>query len=354
MKTLAAAWIAALVLFACAKSEPRAGYGGETNWLKVCDVDSQCEQGECVCGVCTIACASSGECAGDFAGACTDGAGAGLCEEAIDVCLPECSSDDACGPGFACDDGVCTWLEIAEEDWAAIGGEADAQGLDSCCRQQGSTGALASSIDSLTRGYERPRAGTGVRFNPRAAAACLAVISENGCLPAKEPFDPTVSGACLRVYERGSLEVGEECVSDFECSEANAAYTYCGSTYVGDELVFMCESQGLERNLGESCSDAGCRWGLWCDPETVRCAEPAARGEACIIGASYGDTCAKGSRCDRSDTEICVAPVPVGEPCDSEAQCEWGACFGGLCREPLLHAGPDCVWDEPDASTTTE
>lgn len=351
MKTLAAAWIAALVLFACAKSEPRAAHGGETNWLKVCDNDDACEQGECVCGVCTVRCSGASQCAGGFSGACTDGERAGLCEDAVDVCLPRCSSDDACGPGFACEDGVCTWLEIAEEDWATLKGEANAQGLESCCHQQGSTGALASTLDSLTRGEERPRASTGVRFNPRAAAACLAVIAENGCLPAKEPFDTTVSRACLRVYERGTLEVGEECVVDWECSEAGAAPTYCGSTYVGDELVFMCEALGVENDLGESCLGA-CRWGLWCDAETNRCVEPAARGEACITDDL--DSCAKGSRCDRSDTGICVAPVPVGEPCDSGEQCEWSACFGGLCREPLLHAGPDCVWDEPDASTTTE
>jgi len=99
---------------ACSKSRSPS-VGGETNWLLQCSADEPCETGSCLCGVCTVACDDDARCAGDFEGSCTatdDGAGAQLCgsnarRPAPAVCLPRCSSDDACGGDYACQQGVC-------------------------------------------------------------------------------------------------------------------------------------------------------------------------------------------------------------------------------------------------------
>jgi hypothetical protein len=109
--------ISLLLLADCAKSATPAGVGGETNWLKRCRDDATCDEGSCLCGVCTRACSDDSACSGAQVGACvqTDhGAGAALCEEApfagkqaAAVCLPRCANDDVCGDGFRCDRSVC-------------------------------------------------------------------------------------------------------------------------------------------------------------------------------------------------------------------------------------------------------
>ena len=99
---------------ACSKSRSPS-VGGETNWLVRCSSDEPCESGSCLCGVCTRECNTDSACSGDFAGSCTgtdEGAGELLCAthqsttpEAL--CLPRCSSTNACGTRYACEEGVC-------------------------------------------------------------------------------------------------------------------------------------------------------------------------------------------------------------------------------------------------------
>jgi hypothetical protein len=99
-------------LSACSKSRPPS-VGGETNWLVRCSDDNACELGSCLCGLCTRECEKHTECTGDFEGACAgrDEAGAALAcgsnASPAAVCLPRCSSDDACGERYLCDLGVC-------------------------------------------------------------------------------------------------------------------------------------------------------------------------------------------------------------------------------------------------------
>src|SRR5688572_12849318 len=38
------------------------GDGSETHWLTACQATSDCERGECLCGVCTVSCDSVRDC----------------------------------------------------------------------------------------------------------------------------------------------------------------------------------------------------------------------------------------------------------------------------------------------------
>jgi hypothetical protein len=63
----------------------------------------------------------------------------------------------------------------------------------------------------------------------------------------------------------------------------------------------------------------------------------AARGEPCMTGGSWGDTCEIGSVCDDDGTQRCVEPTPVGAACSpSDNLCEGLVCRAGTCREPLF------------------
>ncbi|HMI94111.1 MAG TPA: hypothetical protein VK509_22210 [Polyangiales bacterium] len=116
-------------LAACSKSRSPS-VGGETNWLLRCSEDKPCELGSCRCGVCTQACDDDESCDRDFEGTCTDtddGAGALLCQSsarppAAAVCLPRCSSDDACGRGYQCEQAVCVPAVRASGGPPGVGG----------------------------------------------------------------------------------------------------------------------------------------------------------------------------------------------------------------------------------------
>jgi hypothetical protein len=116
MLRIASVLILTASLSACAESEqPPSVHGGETNWLTLCDGDADCDEGSCLCGVCTTACAAVSECAGSFTGSCIPAASQAtsmLCQGAADIpiglCLPSCTNDVACGQGFVCRDGACT------------------------------------------------------------------------------------------------------------------------------------------------------------------------------------------------------------------------------------------------------
>src|SRR5688500_8458792 len=72
-----------------------------------------------------------------------------------------------------------------------------------------------------------------------------------------------------------------------------------------------------------------------CDDQTERCVARAARGQRCLTGQQWGDTCELGSVCDRLDTERCIEPIGEGEPCEDGELCESGNCLDGVCRAPI-------------------
>jgi hypothetical protein len=54
-----------------------------------------------------------------------------------------------------------------------------------------------------------------------------------------------------------------------------------------------------------------------------------------MVSAVYGDTCDKGSVCDRAGSHRCVESKAVGSACESLDECEMYACSDGVCAQPV-------------------
>lgn len=81
---VAASWVAA----SCSGSGPKAGTN--TNWLEHCESDRDCSVGSCLCGICTVACATSSDCSGIQGAVCiaTNELGASCVAPSGDICAP--------------------------------------------------------------------------------------------------------------------------------------------------------------------------------------------------------------------------------------------------------------------------
>jgi hypothetical protein len=137
-------WVLALlaacfVAVSCSGGSGSPNAGSNTNWLRTCEASEECGAGlECVCGVCTIACASDQECLGrDEAAMCvaTDDASlADACttadlDRARRICVLACERDaDCAGAGEArtCEAGRCVGGPAEPID--LVGGEGGTSG----------------------------------------------------------------------------------------------------------------------------------------------------------------------------------------------------------------------------------
>jgi glucuronoarabinoxylan endo-1,4-beta-xylanase len=106
------ALVAACAL-ACDPDGPKTD--SQTNWLKSCQIDAQCEDGlSCFCGACTRICEASDSCAGLEGSECvpsSDKGSVAVCggepSSSAGLCLPRCE-EGACAPGQMCVAGVCS------------------------------------------------------------------------------------------------------------------------------------------------------------------------------------------------------------------------------------------------------
>ncbi len=116
-------WVGALALLlaGCGEPSPSPTVGSNSNWLRTCGADADCEGGlACRCGACTRACAADGDC-GALAGArCVLEADASIpayCrdEAPLDggMCRPRCEAG-TCPEGWACALGACTPLALPD------------------------------------------------------------------------------------------------------------------------------------------------------------------------------------------------------------------------------------------------
>ncbi len=96
------------------------GSDKQTNWLRACEIDSQCGASmRCRCGACTRTCDSEASCQGLSGSSCvpaTDRGSIALCggDESSDpgLCLPSCA-DSPCNTGQMCVAGKCQPLPMA-------------------------------------------------------------------------------------------------------------------------------------------------------------------------------------------------------------------------------------------------
>lgn len=109
--------VLALALFACEPKHQGDEADSQTNWLRTCQIDSQCGALSCICGVCTQACSPSVACDDNPKGAeCipADDAGAvaqcgGSRPPSAGICMPRCQ-EGTCGDDQVCVAGVCAPL----------------------------------------------------------------------------------------------------------------------------------------------------------------------------------------------------------------------------------------------------
>jgi hypothetical protein len=224
---------------------------------------------------------------------------------------------------------------------------------EACCEEAGARGVWSGYRDAVLRGLteDAPSPDSGARYDPQAAAACLDSLAPLPCWHLKMPFPPARDdNPCARIYRRGNRQLGEECRTHWDCAEHARGDTTCGfGRRVGpDTIMDVCKLQFLVEE-GEPCveddplTELYCRWPLLCDPTSERCVARAERGEPCLVGLSWGDTCAAGSVCDRSDTERCIEPIAVGDACEDGERCEGSACVEETCR-PASDFAADCEW----------
>jgi hypothetical protein len=90
-----------------------------TNWLVTCSTSAECgDAASCTCGVCTIPCQSSDECA-ESSGTCSENLATTLqCGGAseVAVCLKPCAEASDCDDNQACVQGTCV---TRVKDWCA-------------------------------------------------------------------------------------------------------------------------------------------------------------------------------------------------------------------------------------------
>ncbi len=98
---------------ACEPGAPKTD--SQTNWLRSCQIDAQCEDDlACFCGVCTRPCEQGESCSGLDGSECVPSSDSGtvaVCggepSTSAGLCLPRCE-DGSCAPGQMCVSGVCS------------------------------------------------------------------------------------------------------------------------------------------------------------------------------------------------------------------------------------------------------
>ncbi|HVW30478.1 MAG TPA: hypothetical protein VHC69_34210 [Polyangiaceae bacterium] len=113
---------------ACSERVATSG-GSETNWLGMCNKDSDCSAGHCLCGICTESCSDASSCpSGSGLDTCASSSAAAisaLCDGEhtlpSGVCLKGCGKGESCGKGFTCESGACVPSVVVGPD-AGSGG----------------------------------------------------------------------------------------------------------------------------------------------------------------------------------------------------------------------------------------
>ncbi len=191
-----------------------------------------------------------------------------------------------------------------------------------------------------------------VAYDAQAAGDCLeAIASHSAC----GDFDEDDAPACERVF-LGKLAPGALCSNSQECRREPGQYVYCTSSDGLAPEVCTVESPSPGTTLGRgqagdsciiSCNDDNCFGpgaptepapgpgaapipapdpvacyrtdGLFCD--AGMCAPLIAVGQPCT---SY-EACRGEAFCN-FNTQVCTAPLPNGEACEGDSQCQSGAC----------------------------
>lgn len=229
--------------------------------------------------------------------------------------------------------------QVQESAFADQLGKAEAKHTERCCKRVGLRGLADDFMEDVAKGVanDRPAADSGATYDVESASACIDAYAHAECSLLKG--ERSALPGCSEIYTRGHRKLGEPCTSFYECEQPNGQATTCWIGAGQNERI--CQ-RVLEVDEGEPCMSDDAELTIWCkspllcDDVSKRCVAAAKRGEACLTGGAWGDTCAIGSVCNAAGNKRCVEPTAVGQACDLDSLCEGGACFEGQCREPLF------------------
>lgn len=263
---------------------------------------------------------------------------------ALLLMLAACSSSHHADPDAKLPYGIYyqgdgPFPRVSEEEFPSRLAEVQAREDERCCQRAElpSRGVYDSVFASLEESFSANSIdpASGARFDPAAAAACIARREARDCPTSKQVS--IAEDACNFVYKRGERRIGEPCSADWDCAApAHDARVGCQAYSRSDSVCTLYSALGEGADCSDPDPDKQCSWGLWCDPERSKCVRPARLGEPCLTGPSLGDTCERGAVCDRRNTKRCVKPKTVGAACSELEECEWLACVDGSCREPWI------------------
>lgn len=387
-------WTASLLLSSLLVACGESAQGGDTqtNWLKECQVSTECGDLECICGRCTRLCEAR-ECGGVSAEArCFPATNQGvqkICEESepTAMCLRGCESAGQCASGEQCLEGACVPAmapPVGTADDAAgfcqLWIDSFAEYMDSCgCGRNASTRyreqaasicATDGAFGDLAAAVERGE----LRYDAAAAAALFARLDAPDPLCVEEPFR-NLRLDSLEVYSlagafKGTRASGEPCRRPVsykgginDCSEGVCASDGSG-TGVCIALVDVgqaCDASGDENLLASSprlChsirpADSDGEYELSFDGlscvEGV-CGENLENGQPCKVD----EVCSSGRCSGTAPTLSCQPKAAPGEACVSSDDCLTGACrqdaAAQVCGE-LLADGSPCAYDDDACSS---
>ena len=172
-------------------------------------------------------------------------------------------------------------------------------------------------------------------INRDQASRCLAayLVEDQGACFLNAPRAPWDEPCAGGLFE-GLKSAGVSCTHTVECVEGH----YCAADG-------KCRAQP---GRGQSCKDALCRQGHYCDSKERICMDRKARGEAC----SHSGECEPdhGCREGASGSPRTCGPLALpGAPCVEDSDCKTDYCLPGLCddgkpcREDSACSAGSCV-----------
>lgn len=291
-----------LLTIACQDTAPDATVAGtETNWLKTCEVDSECGEFSCECGVCTQVCTRASDCSPEGA-VCSRSESSevrALCAdvpEAPDLCLPAAD--------------VVTDADAFSNEPTMPADLQDAAASEPMTSLDAATSA--TSTERLLDAASGP-----------SESGATDVSSEPVSTNADAASDPVPDAALppLCAADRAGL-LGGCCYDDSDCAEAESCYQAdCSSAEPTPGRCASAPASGTCFDARDCAADERCEGG-----QLALCGTLGPDSLGTCVADCAEDRCHP-ERCDEPG-ETCCDPLPLDGPnyCGPELTCVSNVC----------------------------